>query len=98
MQRGADLYVQHCSACHQADGEGIPPLYPAMKNSSIATSTDIQRHIDLVVHGVPGTAMQAYGPQLDDEELAAIITYERNAWQHNTGDLILPSQIQSTRQ
>ena len=39
------------------------------------------------MHGVPNTAMQAYAPQLDDEELAAIITYERNAWEHDTGDL-----------
>jgi cytochrome c oxidase subunit 2 len=41
--------------------------------------------------------MQGFAPQLDDEELAAIITYERNAWGHNTGDLITPAQIQAQR-
>ena len=97
MKRGAALYDQQCAACHKADGNGMPPTFPALRNSSIATSTDVNRHIDLVMHGVPNTAMQAYAPQLDDEELAAIITYERNAWEHDTGDLVLPAQIQARR-
>ena len=97
MKRGAALYDQHCAACHKVDGTGMPPTFPALRDSSIATSTDVNRHIDLVMNGVPNTAMQAYAPQLDDEELAAIITYERNAWEHDTGDLILPAQIQARR-
>jgi cytochrome c oxidase subunit 2 len=97
MERGALLYNQHCAVCHKFDGSGMPPTFPALKNSSIATSTDINRHIDLVLRGVPHTAMRAYAPQLDDEELAAIITYERNAWEHNTGDLVKPSHIQARR-
>lgn len=97
MQRGAALYDQHCAACHKFDGSGMPPTFPALRDSSIATSTDVNRHIDLVMNGVPDTAMQAYAPQLDDEELAAIITYERNAWEHDSGDLILPAQIQARR-
>jgi cytochrome c oxidase subunit 2 len=97
MELGAQLYDQHCAVCHKFDGSGMPPTFPALRDSSIATSTDVNRHIDLVLHGVPDTAMQAYAPQLDDEELAAIITYERNAWGHNSGDLVLPSQIQARR-
>jgi len=97
MERGAVLYDQHCAVCHKIDGSGMPPTFPALTNSSIATSTDVNRHVDLVLHGVPHTAMQAYAPQFDNEELAAIITYERNAWGHNTGDLVLPSQIQAQR-
>ncbi|MCB1703949.1 MAG: cytochrome c oxidase subunit II [Halioglobus sp.] len=97
MKRGAALYDQNCAACHGYDGNGMPPTFPALRDSSIATSTDVNRHIDLVMHGVPNTAMQAYAPQLDDEELAAIITYERNAWEHDTGDLVLPAQIQARR-
>lgn len=97
MERGAALYDQHCGACHKYDGSGMPPTFPALRDSSIATSSDVNRHIDLVLNGVPDTAMQAFAPQLDDEELAAIITYERNAWEHDTGDLVQPAQIQARR-
>jgi cytochrome c oxidase subunit 2 len=98
MKRGATLYDQHCSACHKFDGSGMPPTFPSLRNSSITTGSDINRHIDVVMNGVPNTAMQAFAPQLDDEELAAIITYERNAWEHDTGDLVQPAEIQARRQ
>jgi cytochrome c oxidase subunit 2 len=98
MKRGAALYDQHCGACHKYDGSGMPPTFPSLRDSSITTGSDINRNIDVVMNGVPNTAMQAFAPQLDDEELAAIITYERNAWEHDTGDLVQPSQIQARRQ
>ncbi len=98
MTRGAALYDQHCGACHKFDGSGMPPTFPSLRDSSITTSADVNRHIDVVMNGVPNTAMPNFAPQLDDEELAAIITYERNAWEHDTGDLVLPSQIQARRQ
>jgi cytochrome c oxidase subunit II len=98
MKRGAVLYDQHCAACHQFDGSGMPPTFPSLRDSSITTGSDVNRHIDVVMDGVPNTAMPAFAPQLDDEELAAIITYERNAWEHDTGDLVQPSQIQARRQ
>ena len=66
-------------------GEGIPGVFPALKGSKIATE-DLAAHIDVVVNGAPGTAMQGYGKQLGLKDLAAIITYERNAWGNNTGD------------
>lgn len=97
LSRGSALYDRHCAACHKADGSGLPPLYPPLKDSSIAVSTDINRHIDLVLHGVPGSAMQAYASSLDNAELAAIITYERNAWGHNTGDLVTPDDVEARR-
>ena len=57
----------------------------------------VSRHIDLVLHGIPGSAMQAYSEQLSNRALAAIITYERNAWDHKTGDLITAEQVQARR-
>lgn len=47
--------------------------------------------------GVAGTAMQAFGAQLNDTDLAAIITYERNAWGNDTGDTVQPSDIKAAR-
>ncbi len=98
MTLGKEKYNLICSACHQANGKGIPPLYPALKNSSISVGKPISRHIALILNGVPGTAMQPYKEQLSDEEIAAMTTYERNAWENNTDDLIQPADVAKVRQ
>jgi len=67
-------------------------LFPALKGSPIATG-DMTAHIDIVVNGKSGTAMQAFGNQLSEVDLAAVITYERNAWGNNTGDMVTPKEI-----
>jgi len=97
MDLGQKKYNMLCSACHQADGTGIPPLYPALKGSSVAVGHPISRHIDLVLNGVPGTAMQAYRDQLTNEEIAAITTYERNAWGNNTDENVQPDDVAKAR-
>lgn len=97
MRTGETEYLRYCAACHQQDGTGIPPMYPALSESSVVVGDPINRHIDLVLHGIPDSAMQAYARQLNNQTLAAIITYERNAWDHKTGDLVTPEQIQARR-
>ena len=97
MQLGKDKYDLICSACHQADGKGIPPLYPALKNSSVSVGKPISRHIGLILNGVQGSAMQPYRDQLSDQDVAAITTYERNAWGNNTDDVIQPAEVADVR-
>lgn len=97
MQLGRDKYNLICSACHQPDGKGIPPLYPALKNSSVSVGKPISRHIGLILNGIPGSAMQPYRDQLTDEDIAAITTYERNAWGNNTDDVIQPADVADVR-
>ncbi|WP_242065938.1 cytochrome c oxidase subunit II [Moritella sp. F3] len=92
MMLGKEVYNRTCAACHQAGGLGIPGAFPALKNSPIALG-DVNKHIDIVLHGVSGTAMAAFAKQLTKKELAAVITYERNAWENNTGDIVQPAQI-----
>ena len=87
MALGQKVYETHCALCHQISGEGLPGAIPALKGSAIATK-DIPGHIHMVVFGKPATAMQAFGKQLTTSELAAVITYERNAWGNNTGELV----------
>jgi cytochrome c oxidase subunit 2 len=70
----------------------MPPAFPALKGSQIATE-DMAAHIDIVVNGKSGTAMQAFGGQLSEVDLAAVITYERNAWGNNTGEMVTPKEI-----
>lgn len=97
MKLGKEKYQVICAACHQANGKGIPPLYPALQRSSISVGYPISRHIDLILNGLPGSAMQPYKNQLTDREIAAITTYERNAWGNNTDDLVQPAEVAKER-
>jgi cytochrome c oxidase subunit 2 len=96
MTKGETVYNTVCAACHQAGGVGIPGVFPALKGSKIATGP-IADHLHIVLHGKPGTAMQAFGEQLNAVDLAAVITYERNAFGNNTGDVIQPSDIAAAK-
>lgn len=92
MDVGKQVYQSACAACHMPNGEGLPGVFPALKGSDIAIN-DMQKHIDVVVNGVPGTSMQAFGKQLSLKELAAVITYERNAWGNNTGETVQAKDV-----
>lgn len=93
MEMGKDRYERYCAVCHRADGKGLPPMYPALKGSSVAVGHPISRHIDMILNGILGTAMQPYKEQLSDAEIAAIVTYERNAWDNNTDDVVQPKAV-----
>ncbi len=85
MERGEGVYQRDCLACHGAKGEG--GVGKAIAGSAIAMG-DIGTHLDVGVNGVPGTMMQAFGGQLNDLDLAAVITYQRNAFGNNMGEMI----------
>lgn len=92
MERGERVYLTNCAACHQPDGSGMPPTFPALKGSDMALN-DIPGHIDIVVNGKPGTSMAAFSGQLSEVDIAAVITYERNAWGNDTGEIVSPLDI-----
>jgi cytochrome c oxidase subunit 2 len=71
-------------------------VFPGLKGSAVAVG-DIAKHIDVIVNGVSGTAMQAFGPQLNDADIAALVTYERNAWGNDVGDMAQPADIKAAR-
>lgn len=96
MVHGKKVYDAACAACHQINGEGIPNVFPAIKNSAISLGP-IEAHIDIVLNGKTGTAMQAFKDQLSSKDLAAVITYERNAWGNNVGDFIEPADIEALK-
>ena len=97
MAKGEKLYNATCAACHQANGMGIPGVFPHLKGSPIATGP-LAAHLDIVIHGSKkNPAMAAFGQQFNDADLAAIITYERNAWGNNTGDAVQPSDVKAAR-
>ena len=85
MERGETVYQRTCLACHGAKGEG--GVGKPIAGSSVATG-DIGEQLNIVVNGVPGTAMQAFGGQMNDLETAAVATYLRNAFGNNMGDMV----------
>jgi len=96
MAKGETAYNANCAACHQANGAGIPGVFPPIAGGPISTG-DVAGHIDIVVNGKAGTAMQAFGEQLNAVDLAAIITYERNAFGNSTGDMVQPADVAAAK-
>jgi cytochrome c oxidase subunit 2 len=92
MTQGEQVYLANCAACHMPNGEGLPGVFPALKGSQIAIA-DQPRHIEIMINGVTGSAMQSYAKQLTMSEIAAVVTYERNAWGNDTGDLVQAKDI-----
>jgi cytochrome c oxidase subunit II len=92
---GEKVYAGNCVACHQANGKGIPGAFAALDGSKIANGP-IEEHIGMVLNGKANTAMAAY-KHLSDVDVAAVVTYERNAWGNTKGDLIQPSEINRFR-
>lgn len=97
IQRGEKIYLGTCAACHQPTGEGMPPTFPALKGSPIVTGP-VAGHINRVLNGKQGTAMMAFKDQFNDQDIADVITYERNSWGNNTGNLVKPDDIKAARQ
>lgn len=96
MQVGEEVYSTHCVACHRPDGSGMPPAFPSLIDSEMVAN-DAATHIAIVLNGKPGTAMAAFGSILDDEQLAGVITYERNSFGHD-GGVVTPQDIEQARE
>lgn len=96
MKKGEEVYAKNCLACHQASGLGVPPTFPALKGSKIATEkANIPAHLHNILKGK--NAMPGFGAMLSDLEIAAVTTYERNAWGNSTGDVIQPKDVKAAR-
>jgi cytochrome c oxidase subunit 2 len=93
---GRDVYLQHCAPCHRADGSGVAGAFPSLDGSPILWGPR-EKHIKVVLLGRPGTAMPAFGALLSDSEVAAVVTYERNAWRVRTFDRVTPSDVAAVR-
>ncbi|HWP94906.1 MAG TPA: cytochrome c oxidase subunit II [Gammaproteobacteria bacterium] len=97
MAKGKEVYDTFCAACHMPDGSGNPALQAKpIKGGAIATG-DLKAHLDIVLHGKPGTAMAAFGPQMSDLDIAAVVTYERNAFGNDKGDVVQPADVKAAR-
>lgn len=95
MARGKNVYSNICAACHQEDGRGIPAAgYPSLRGDNVVNGP-VSGHIDQVLNGK--AAMPAYRASLSDAEIAAVVTYERNALGNDTGDTVQPKTVKAQR-
>jgi cytochrome c oxidase subunit II len=94
--KGQQVFAANCVACHQANGMGLPGTFPALNGSKVVLGAP-KEQIEVVLHGRPGTMMAPWGPTLPDLDIAAVITYTRNAWDNKTGEAIQPGQIKTAR-
>jgi cytochrome c oxidase subunit 2 len=100
MEKGKKAYASTCAACHGPEGKGIPGVFPAIEGSKLATGP-VEEHIKTVLHGratgKSSAQMPAFAAQLSDADVAAIVTFERNALGNKTGDVAQPSQAKALR-
>jgi len=100
MEKGKKAYAATCAACHGPEGKGIPGVFPAIEGSKVA-SGPVEEHIKTVLHGRAtgkfGAQMPSFAAQLSDADVAAIVTFERNALGNKAGDVVQPSQAKALR-
>jgi cytochrome c oxidase subunit 2 len=92
MEHGETVYASQCAACHQKDGSGLAPAFPALKGSEVVNGP-IDEQINVVMNGRSGTAMQAWGNTLSPSDIAAALTYTRNAFGDEADAVVQPQTI-----
>ena len=103
--QGVALYASHCASCHQASGEGLPGVFPPLKNDPVVNADDPTEHVETVLNGAHGrtidgktypSEMPGFGDQLSDEQIAAIVTHERSSW-GNHGRAVTAQDVTDVR-
>ncbi|CAB3788603.1 hypothetical protein LMG28138_02642 [Pararobbsia alpina] len=96
--RGQTVYTTNCAVCHQANGKGAG-AFPALDGDALVKGP-LSDHISIVLHGKQEAgkpAMPNWDKTLSDVEIAAVVTYERNAWGNHTGEVVQPKQVAAAR-
>jgi cytochrome c oxidase cbb3-type subunit 2 len=102
---GSKVFASNCAGCHGPEGAGVTGVFPALASNEVVNATDPTEHINVVLHGLQGRAvggttygaqMPAFGPQLTDQEIAAVIDFERTSW-GNHGVLVSAQQVAAVR-
>lgn len=95
---GKALYAANCQSCHQENGEGLKGAFPPLKGSPVVTGENLELYVDIIMNGYDARAeygvMAGVGTNMEftENEVAAIINYERTAW-GNTGKTVTPEEI-----
>jgi len=103
--RGAQVFGNYCSPCHQLTGQGLPGVFPPLAGSATVKAKDPLEHLRTVLYGLQGktiagvaysAVMPPFGPQLADADVAAVINHERSSW-GNDAPLVQPEDVAAAR-
>ncbi|MEE4638878.1 MAG: cytochrome c oxidase subunit II [Wenzhouxiangella sp.] len=94
MNHGSRIYQAQCASCHQADGSGLEPAFPALVSNGVPNG-DLESHLETVLNGREGTAMAGFRDRLQPQDIAAALTFARNAWNDDgiEGEVVQPATI-----
>lgn len=88
---GKNLYMSTCSACHQADGTGLPGAFPSLSGSAIVDDKDPKTLVSIILLGYDArpdfAQMPGFADQLSDEQIAAIANHERTNWGNDAPEI-----------
>ena len=93
--QGKEVYQTRCAACHQVNGQGIPGFYPALAGSDVVMN-DKSKQIEILMEGIRGSQMQSFAEQLNEVEMAAVITFKKLSWYNNkmgSSEIVIPKDI-----
>lgn len=102
---GAQVYSSSCASCHGEGGAGTPGVFPPLASDPVVNGTNVDAHIKIVLHGLSGKAiggrtygaqMPAFGSQLSDAQIAAVVDHERTSW-GNHGPTVSPTEVTRVR-
>jgi mono/diheme cytochrome c family protein len=97
FQQGMELYKTYCVACHGINGDGVLYSKTALNNDGFVTVVDTSELIAVILYGKEGVGtMPSWGKMLNDQEVAAVTTYIRQAWS-NRADSVTPAMVKKTR-
>ncbi|MDE3125918.1 MAG: cytochrome c [Bacteroidota bacterium] len=88
---GEGLYTANCQSCHQANGEGLPGAFPALKGSKVVLDDNAALMVNIIMNGYTGREKEGFGPMpavgtnnnLSANEIAAIMNHEKTSWGNN---------------
>jgi mono/diheme cytochrome c family protein len=86
-QAGAKLYLDNCAGCHQAQGRGVPNVFPPLAGNGVVLAADPANIFKVVLRGIPARGkyvpMPAFASALTDEQITVIANYIRTSWGNN---------------
>ena len=94
-QRGEKVYAQNCVACHQTHGKGGGAI-KALDGAAVVLDADKAKQIKVLLNGQNNGAMPAW-KALSDTDIAAVISYTKNHWSNQTGQLVQPADVMALR-
>ena len=97
VQLGQKIFEDNCAACHRVGGEGLPGTFPALNGAPFVVG-DPKPVIATVLNGRKGKLgqMPTWEDQLNDQQVAAVVTYIRQAWS-NRAPAVSPALVAGLR-